>query len=116
MSKFVCTPVLLDQVKSCKDKSLKITFVTPELPPDQGSVILSLANQQGFAYFAPSALQNEQLVIPKDDDFPQTKTVGQRLRASLYVLWEQRGKQGDFKSFYDKTMEQFIDSVKEKLV
>src|SRR3990167_1310553 len=115
MNKFVCTPVLLDQVKSCKDKSLKITFTTPELPPDQGSIILSLANQQGFAYFSPNGLQESELIIPLDDDAPKGKTPGQRLRACIYVLWEQEGKLGEFSDYYQKKMERIITFVKDKL-
>ena len=113
--KFVSVPVLLNSVKTCKDRSLKIEFVTPELPPDQGSILLTLANKEGFAFFSPNFLQESDLVIPKDVDFPSSKTPSQRLRSALFVLWSQQGKQGEFKDFYASRLEKIIDFVKDKL-
>lgn len=115
MPRFVALPVLLDQIRSTKDKALKITFISPELPPDQASVILALANAQGYAYFAPNALQEADLVMPENDDLPQEKTPSKRLRSVLFVLWKQRGEQGDFRTFYEQQVERFIEAVKEKL-
>ncbi len=46
----------------------------------------------------------------------KAKTPSQRLRASLYVLWEQRGSKGDFEEFYEDQMEKFIKRIKQELV
>lgn len=115
MPRFVSLPVLLDQIKSTKDRALKITFVTQEIPPDQAAVILALANQAGYAYFAPNALQEADLIMPENEDLPQEKTPSKRLRSVLFVLWKQRGAQGDFRTFYEQQVERFIEAVKEKL-
>ena len=117
MSKFISFAVLLDQVKSMKDRSLKITFVTSrELAPEQGSILLALANQEGYAYFSSSALQESQLVVPDVvPEFPTDKSPSVRLRNSLWRLWEQQGKQGEFDSWYKHRMELIIEQIKEKL-
>ena len=38
-----------------------------------------------------------------------------RLRACLYVAWEQAGKPGEYEDFYRHRMERFINDVKNKL-
>jgi hypothetical protein len=43
------------------------------------------------------------------------KTPGARLHAVLYVLWNQKGAQGNFNDFYIQQMENIINSIKEKL-
>jgi hypothetical protein len=43
------------------------------------------------------------------------KTPGQRLRATIYVWWQQAGEQGDFETFYLHKMEKIIEGVKSKL-
>jgi hypothetical protein len=43
-------------------------------------------------------------------------TPSQRLRNILYRLWEQAGKEGDFKEFYRVKMETLCEHFKGKLV
>ncbi len=74
-------------------------------------LIPSRAAQQPFG----CALQEADLVIPLDKDAPKGKTASQRLRAAIYVLWDQQGKQGEFATFYTSKMEKIIDFVKDKL-
>ncbi len=117
MPRFVALPVLLDQIRSTKDKALKITFISPELPPDQASIILALANAQGYAYFAPNALQEADLVLPKDEDMPQTKTPSQRLRARMFVYFTQHlGKpKQEFSVWYDQQLDKIGDGYLERM-
>jgi len=45
------------------------------------------------------------------------KTQSQRLRAALYILWEQQKKNDiEFEEFYKIQMERFIQAVKDRLV
>lgn len=45
------------------------------------------------------------------------KTQSQRLRAALYILWEQqRADKMEFEEFYTKQMEHIIEAVKARLV
>ena len=116
MSKFISFAVLLDQVKTMKDKSLKITFVTRELAPEQGSVLLALANQEGYAYFAPMALQESQLVVPDiTPEFPKQKSQSEIIYNCLYRLWEKSDKSMDSNAFYKQQTERYIEAIKEKL-
>lgn len=68
---------------------------------------------------------NTDLTIAPTDEVPvgeekidrelNTKTQSQRLRATLYVLWEQEGKQDSFDDFYRGKMESIIEWIKGKL-
>jgi hypothetical protein len=48
-------------------------------------------------------------------EFPNQKSLSERLRNSLYRLWEAKGKQGDFEDYRRRYMEKFIESVKAKI-
>ena len=54
-------------------------------------------------------------IVPLEAAEDKTKTPSKRLRATLYVLWQQTGEQGDFEVFYREKMEKLIDFVKNKL-
>lgn len=43
------------------------------------------------------------------------KSPSQRLRAVLFVLWEQRGSKGEFEEFYKESIERVIKRIKEEL-
>jgi hypothetical protein len=75
-----------------------------------------IMNLQGInlvALFTPQ----EKLDAPKYkvDKELETKTPSNRLRNTLYVLWEQEGATGEFDDFYKKMMNKFIELVKDKL-
>jgi hypothetical protein len=76
-----------------------------------------MVHSEGWVVFS----QNDDITetdVPdeKADPMLGTKTQAQRLRASLYRLWEQRGKKGDFDiEFYRPKLEQIIERVKGEL-
>jgi hypothetical protein len=115
MSQAVQLPVLLDKITTLKDGSFKVVFETRELSANDGSILLSLRNNEGWLTF--SANQQTTHTIPEDPlpEFKNEKSQSQRLRAVLYRLWEQQGKADDFELFYRVRMERIINSVKEKL-
>jgi len=55
------------------------------------------------------------LVLPKEQAEENQKTSGQRLRASIFVWWQQQGGHGDFEVTYREKMKKFIDRVKSEL-
>lgn len=111
----VSVPGILDSVSTMKDRTLKLVFRTQELPSDQAGVLHGLVHNQGWCLFADQVLKEAD--VPEfTPEFKNDKTPGQRLRASIYVLWEQSGKPGnDFDLFYKQRMESLIDFVKSKL-
>jgi len=63
--------------------------------------------------WSPNKIQVEDL--PKEQAEENQKTAAQRLRATIFVWWQQQGGQGDFEVFYRQQMEKLIDMVKTKL-
>ena len=113
----VAIEVLVDSLSTKKDGSVKVVLETRELPPTHMATLFALRNMEAWAVIAPHLADIDEADIPQEKPDPAlgTKTHSQRLRAVLYVLWEQKGKQGDFESFYRVQMEKVIETVKENL-
>lgn len=105
-------PAYLTGFNSKADGSASIRFSTQELGPEDFAEMHGHLNQFGWLVFRENDFQDEE--IPQEDA-EENKTPSRRLRASLYVLWDQSGKQGEFESFYRDRMEKFIEHVKAKL-
>lgn len=108
-------PVLISSIATKKDGSVKIGVETRELPPNEMAIVFELRNQEAWALFATSGLKEADIPDEKPDSMTGQKTQAQRLRASIYRLWEQRGKPGDSETFYRTQLERIIDRVKEEL-
>lgn len=110
----------LDSFRSLKDKSLKITFETQELTPDQMAEIAKNSQNFGYLVFNGTMLSDEQLSEienAKTDLYDNTKTPSKRLRNVLYVAWEQENKGFDkFEDYYLHQMEKIITHFKDKLI
>lgn len=105
-------PAYLSGFSSRTDGSAGIRITTQELGPDDFAALQGTLNQFGYFLFSPNKVQDEE--IP-DEDAEENKKPSQRLRAVLYRLWEQQGKNGTFESFYREKMEMLITTVKGKL-
>lgn len=110
-------PAILTGIKSRADRSWSLGFDTRELTGDHASTLTGLLQAEGYLIFAPNRQSADSLDIPEIgvDAGISSKTPSQRLRAVLYVLWEQRGSQDTFEQFYHSSMERIVDSVKAKL-
>lgn len=67
--------------------------------------------EEGFTYTVWRN-KNEMFVVDKEIN---QKSPGARLRNTLFVLWTQEGSREYFEDFYKKTMEGFIEKIKERL-
>ena len=105
-------PAYLTGFNSKADGSASIRFSTQELQPQDFAELHGHLNQFGWLAFRENELQDED--IP-DEDAAEDKSPSKRMRAVLFVLWNQEGKQGDFESFYRDRMEKLITAVKGKL-
>lgn len=106
-------PAILDDVKERKDWSSRITFDSRELSEEEFLILRRFKGEEGWLLFGKNQLDKEDL--PEQDAEVDTKTPAQRLRSVLFVRWKQLGEPETFKIYYDKAMEHFINSVKEKL-
>jgi hypothetical protein len=111
------TPVLFDTLRTMADGSIKVTFVTRELPPEHAAALLGYRKSEGWLLFKPAPFEDSDLVdIPETvPEFAQEKTPSQRLRNVLYRLWEYKGKPENFETWRKTKMEQVIQHFKEQL-
>lgn len=98
------------------DRGLRLSFVTNEISDEQKLAIMKLNGEFGRVLFKPNA-QGEfnDSEVPKEDTKDDSKSSSARLRAVLYVLWQSKGSNGDFQTFYRNQMEKFIEKVKENI-
>lgn len=112
----VLLPAILSGVASRKDRSYSLKFDTRELRGQEASLLLDYLQHEGYLLFSPNAdIDEADIPDEKADAMLGTKTQAQRLRAVLYRLYEQTGKQGDFETYYRSKMEYIIELFKEKL-
>jgi hypothetical protein len=117
MNKFISFPCIIEGVSSRKDRSLKITLSTPELAPSEGSILLSLANQQAFAYISPNAIQEADLSVPGAVQEVGTKSPSKRLKDRMFVYFTQHllKPKEEFNAWYETALERIGDSYLEKM-
>lgn len=115
MSELVQIPY--DNVKAAQlENGWKIQVYTPDLAPDHVTEIATKNKTTGwFVLRANNSLSAEDIPV---DDAPiehGEKTPSQRLRAVLYVRWQQNGAKGNPDDYYRREMERLINHVKDSL-
>jgi len=107
-------PAQIVDFKPRADMSVKISFETRQLTGDEAALLMDNFRGEGWLVYKP----NTEVSLP---DLPEgvaetgTKSPSQRLRAVLYILWQQNGKKGEFESFYRTEYEKLIEFFKSKL-
>lgn len=103
----------LTRIASTVDGALTLGLHTKELDPVEKVSIMEFHNKQGWLLFSPNVIEDKD--IPSKTAEIGSKTPSQRLRAVLYILWEQSGKKDTFDQYYTDKMEALIEKIKEKL-
>lgn len=108
--KAISLGIVIDGIRAKKDRSLGITVSTPEMSVEEKTLMFEL---QGVNCHAT--------IQPLDEEFPEIvevraetdrKTASSRLRGILWVLWDKRGRDGDFDVFYRQQIEKVIERIK----
>ena len=112
-------PAGLESYRSLKDGTLKLSFETGELTPEQMANVHYSLNKTGFLAFAPDALATQELAeidALKVEYNDSGKSPSQRLKAVLYLMWKQK-PEGFTSSevHYLHHMEKLIEHFKFKL-
>lgn len=105
----------LEKASTMKDRSIRLTFETQELPADKCGDLFNMRNMLGWLIFAPSTVESIEVPSEPPSEFRNDKTPSKRLRDHIFIWWKQSGAKGDSESFYREKMEKIIASVKEKL-
>jgi len=110
----VQTPALISKIATKADGSIQVVLETPELPPNEMSKLFELRKAQGWFLFSENTFSEED--IPKEQaDVGEGKSPAQRLRATLYVVWNSQGRKGDFEAYYRTAIERMINIAKERI-
>mgnify|MGYP000943655487 CR=1 FL=1 len=104
---------VITSISSKKDRSLGLRIETPELSPQERSEFMENQGINLDIFLKPLDETPEE-VIEIDKDL-ERKSQSQRIRATLYVLWEQEGKPGDFATYYREKTEKYLNYLKEKI-
>lgn len=106
-------PAILSSYRDKVDGSASLLFQTRELSDEDVLLLRNLRNLEGWLLFAERELQKED--VPEGDPDLERKSAAQRLRAVLFLRWKELGEPDTFESYYSKSMEYFINQVKDKL-
>jgi hypothetical protein len=109
-------PAIFNKITSLADRSYKLEFSTRELSGSDATVLMNLIHDEGWLLFSPNNDITEQdIPDEKPDAMTGRKTQAQRLRAVIYKIWESKGSNGSFETYYQSYMEKVIDQLKEKI-
>lgn len=115
----IIIPVTLESYRSLKDKSLKITFETNELNPQEFLGINENIGSFGYLAFKkePFGEAEKKVIEDLETEFDdKKKTDSQRLRSVLYLLWQNDNEGFDTSvKHYAHHMEKIINHFKSKL-
>lgn len=108
---------MVETITTRKDRSVKVVIGTQELNPSEAGQLFQYMNQLVTVYISPAAIDNREIdQIDKLEPELNNKSQSQRIRAVLYLLFQQNAE--GFKSFdeyYKSKTEKFIEHLKSKL-
>jgi hypothetical protein len=108
-----------DGLRTLADKTLKITFETGELNPQDLLGLMENINQFGYLAFKkePFAEKEKEMLDNMKSDFTfKGKTSSQRLRSVLYLMWQQNNEGFDSSvKHYEHHMEIILNQYKNNL-
>lgn len=115
----IIIPAQLDSYRSLKDRTIKITFETQELNPQDLLGVAENINSFGYLAFKKEPFKEEErqaLENLETEYEDKGKTPSQRFRAVLFRVWEKNNQGFDtFVRFYDHHLEKLINHFKKKL-
>lgn len=113
-------PAILESFRSLKDRTIKVTFETSELEPNQVSELAVNLNQFGYVAFKRDEFKQSEIDVLnslKSEYKDEGKSKGQRLRGVLYRLYEQDPLGYKvFDDYYNYRMEELINHFKGKIL
>jgi len=106
---------VLGSISAKVDGSLGLRLNTPELTPEEKAIIMGIQNKT--LDVVVEEIDEPSGEMYKIDRELTHKTPSERMRASLYVLWDkkQRKTWQDFNAYYAYAMEKMIDNIKSQI-
>jgi len=109
-------PAQLNKIETRTDGSIKVVLETQELNGDDMAALFGYRNLLGYITFTPNKVDHVE--VPENATAQDMgKSPSQRMRDTLYVLWQQSGKEkfDTFEQFYTVNMERIINQIKDRL-
>jgi len=109
-------PASIFGVRTLQDKTVRLTIDCQEMHPESMAELFALQGGIGWLFFHEQPIKEidtrnlPDIELDRDEKHPSS-----RLRAAIYVLWNQSKKSQTFEVFYRDTMEKLIDFIKSKL-
>lgn len=114
----VSFPGEIKKVETLVDRGLSIKLHTQEMQEEDIAMMFKIKGLLGYFLFKSAPItQDDVATIPEEvREFKNDRTPSQRLRAVIYRLWEQTGKNGEgFLEFYSRHVDKLVDQYKEML-
>jgi hypothetical protein len=105
-------------ISATVDRGLRFSVVTGEIPDDSRGAFLKLQGINSELLISPHEREEGDEPVVVDSDVKR-KSPSERLRAVLYVFFQQRKKAGkftgNFQAFYEEQIDVLIERCKSKL-
>lgn len=115
----IIIPAICDNLRTLSDKSIKVTFTTNELTPQDLLGLMEVLHSFGYLAFKkePFGEAEKKVIEDLETEFDNKgKTPSQRLRSVLYLMWQKNNEGFDTSvRHYDHHMEKIINHFKSKL-
>ncbi len=108
----------VESIKSRKDKTVSVTLGTQELSSEKAGQLFSANNHMVTCYLSVKELlsDGEKQIIDAIEPPTVGKTPSQRMRAVLYIMWQQNNEgYTDHNLHYIHWMEKITTQLKAKL-
>lgn len=98
------------------DNGVRVQFDTQEVSPESTAELFNQKGKLGWFIFHEKPVREIDLgKLPDIKTDAGDKTPAQRLRAVIYLLWQQGNSQISSEQFYRERMEDIIELIKAKL-
>lgn len=108
----------IESISTRQDGTIKFVFGTQELDSSQAGLLFQLRNKYAKCLLSDTNITPiEDKLIDEEHvkDGRKVKTQSQRLRATLYRVWETTTQTIDFDQWYKTETEKIIEHFKKKL-
>lgn len=110
----------LDGYSNRKDKTVSLRFITQEMTAAQIAHIHGMIDEFGALMFKGGSeitqAEKDELNALDTDLYDNPKTQSQRIRATMYVLWQQRPEGfTDFAGYYKFKTDRIIQQLKDQI-
>lgn len=110
------TPAAIHGVRTLVDGGVKIELITPELAADELTMLFNLHNKTGYFVFKENTITPKDIPDVEVDVESGEKSPSQRIRAKLYVYWnDNTDKSQPFDNYYRAFMSRVENKIDEML-